>query len=324
MSSTTQGISVNAGAQALLERLRAEPARYRVRRLQLDNGTEVIDAGIEVRGGIEAGRLITEICMGGLGRVSVAHDSTGGPWPWQLQVASVNPVLACLASQYAGWSLKHGEGKDAFRALGSGPARALGSREPLFEELGYRDASDIAVLVLEVDDLPPAGLAEDIAAACGVAAEALTLVLTPTASLAGAVQVVGRVLEVGLHKAHELGFPLEAIVDGLGAAPLCPPSPDPLTAMGRTNDAIIFSGDLHLFVAAGDEQAEGLAQALPSAGSADFGRPFAELFAAYEYDFYKVDKMLFSPARVAVTALESGRTFFGGELAPDLLHASFA
>ncbi len=82
----------------------------------------------------------------------------------------------------------------------------------------------------------------------------LTLIYAPTQSLAGGVQVVARVLEVALHKAHELKFPLERVVEGLGAAPLSPPHPDLVKAMGRTNDAIIYAGRVHLFVtgAAGD------------------------------------------------------------------------
>ena len=57
-------------------------------------------------------------------------------------------------------------------------------------------------------------------------------VYAPTQSLAGGVQVVGRVLEVALHKAHELHFPLENIVDGIATAPLSPPHPDFVTGHG--------------------------------------------------------------------------------------------
>ena len=76
---------------------------------------------------------------------------------------------------------------------------------------------------------------------------ALTVIYAPTQSLAGGAQVVARVLEVALHKAHELKFPLERIVDGMGAAPLSPPHPDFVTAMGRTNDAIIYGGRVQLY-----------------------------------------------------------------------------
>ena len=99
---------------------------------------------------------------------------------------------------------------------------------------------------MEVDKNPPSELLAKMAEQCGVAAENLTVILTPTKSLAGVVQVVARVLETALHKAHELKFPLERIIDGAGSAPLCPPIPDFVQAMGRTNDAILFAGRVQL------------------------------------------------------------------------------
>jgi methenyltetrahydromethanopterin cyclohydrolase len=137
------------------------------------------------------------------------------------------------------------------------------------------------------------------------------------------VQIVARVLEVALHKTHALGFPLADVAEGLGTAPLPPPAPDFLTAMGRTNDAVLFGGEVQLLVGGPEEAARDLARRLPSSASRDYGRPFAELFQAAGYDFYKLDPMLFSPARVTVTALSTGRSFVAGELAPELLARSF-
>ncbi len=312
--------SLNRLAAPLIEHLVSEADVLRLAVSQQANGTRIVDAGIEATGGVEAGRRIAEICLGGLGRVAVLPADGA----WSLAVSTAQPVLACLGSQYAGWSLSHGEGKDGFFALGSGPGRALAGKEELFEELDYRDAADSACLVLETGKLPPLPLLDRIAGDCGVAADRLTLILTPTSSLAGATQVVARVLEVALHKAHFLGFPLDRIVDGMGTAPLCPPSPDFLTAMGRTNDAILFGGDVQLFVSGDDAAAEDLARKLPSEASSDYGRPFAEVFKAAGHDFYKIDPLLFAPARVAVTCLASGRTFRAGRLNPDLLERSFA
>lgn len=299
----------------------AEALRLRVSRLQ--NGTVCVDAGIEAQGGLEAGRRIAEICMGGLGRVGLRAGSRFADWVWSLDVHSSNPVVACLASQYAGWSLSHGEGKGAFQGMGSGPARAAGSNEELFKELGYRDPAEEVALVLEVDRLPPVEVAAKVAERCGVAPERLTLILTPTTSLAGSVQVVARVLEVALHKVHALGFPLGQVVDGAGTAPVCPPSGDFLTAMGRTNDAILFGGEVQLFVDCDDAAAADLAQKLPSSASKDYGKPFAQMFKDCGYDFYKIDPFLFSPARVLVTVLKSGRTHVGGALDMALLQRSF-
>ncbi len=112
-----------------------------------------------------------------------------------------------------------------------------------------------------------------MARAARVAPGDVTFIYAPTQSLAGSTQVVARVLEVALHKAHAVGFDLGAIVDGIGAAPLSPPHPDFVQAMGRTNDAIIYGGRVQLFVEADDADARGLAEALPSTTSRDTRRP---------------------------------------------------
>ncbi|MGH8502307.1 MAG: methenyltetrahydromethanopterin cyclohydrolase [Gammaproteobacteria bacterium] len=315
--------SVNRLTARLVQQFVADADRLRIGVRKLSNGATVVDAGIDQPGGLEAGRRVAEICMGGLGHVSFTAGGVAERWPVTLHVHSADPVLACLGSQYAGWSLSHGEGKGAFHALGSGPARALAQKEPLYKDLAYQDKSDSACLVLEVDGPPPEPLVDKIARDCGVAADALTLILTPTRSLAGSTQVVARVLEVALHKTHELKFPLEHVVDGIGSAPLAPPAPDFIKAMGRTNDAILFAGQVQLYVRGDDEAARQLAEQLPSSASQDYGRPFADVFKAYEYDFFQIDPMLFSPARISVTALESGRTFHAGAIDLKLLEASF-
>jgi len=320
--------SVNKLTQTLVQELIDNADKLRLGIETLDNGCTVIDAGINVPGGLEAGRIITEICMGGMGTVSISQSAYTDNWPLTVNVHASNPVLACLGSQYAGWSLSH----EKYYALGSGPARAMARKqkdgvtvpvEELYKELDYQDASDSAALVIENDKIPPVEIIEKIAKACGLSAKQLTIIVTPTSSIAGAVQVVGRVLEVAMHKAHELHFPLENIIDGSGSAPVCPPHPDFVKAMGRTNDAILFAGQVHLFVKGSDEDAEKLAKQLPSSTSKDYGKPFAEIFKACNYDFFKIDGMLFSPASVIVTAVDSGKSYRAGQLDNALLDQSF-
>ena len=310
-------------AGRLLDALLADAAVLRLGVSREPDGAVIVDAGIAATGGIEAGRRIAELCLGGLGRVAIAAGSATPAAPFRVEVSTAQPVLACLASQYAGWSLSHGEGKDSWFAMASGPGRARVGREPLFDELGYRDTSPIALFVLETGRPPPRELIARVAVDCGLPERSLAFVLTPTTSLAGTVQIVARVLEVALHKVHALGFPLEQVRDGLGSAPLPPPSPDFLTAMGRTNDAILFGGEVQLFVTGPEAQVVELAEKLPSSASRDFGKPFATIFKDAGHDFYKIDPMLFSPARVLVTCLDTGRTFARGRLAPDLLAQSF-
>lgn len=316
--------SVNQLAAPIAQKMINNAEALRISAEKLSNGTTVIDAGVKVPGGLEAGRLVGEICLGGLGEVRFSSNGNFKRWRTSIDVYTSNPVIACLASQYAGWSLSHGEGKEKFQALGSGPARALGSNEPLFDELGYRDKSDTAIMVIEVDHTPPVELTDKIADRCKIKPENLTIILTPTSSLAGGVQVVARSLETSLHKSHELHFPLEKIIDGFASAPVCPPHKDFVRAMGRTNDAILFGGEVHLFVNAENDEAEQLANNLPSSASKDYGKPFADIFKDTGYDFYKIDPMLFSPASVIVTSLKSGKSFHAGKLDEALLDQSFS
>lgn len=316
---TNQWPSVNGLTNPLVQNLVAQARNLRLGVEKLANGCTIIDAGIHYPGGLEAGRLIAEICMGGLGHVSLQTSTTFTKWPWMLSVHSNNPILACLGSQYAGWSLAHGK----FFSLGSGPGRALAGREALYTELGYKDQANAACLVLESDKAPPEEVIAKVSADTGLAPENLTFILTPTRSLAGTVQIVARVLEVAMHKIHTLHFPLDHVVDGMASAPVPPPAPDFLQGMGRTNDAILFGGHAHIFVKGSDDAAAKLALELPSSASRDYGRPFAEVFKSVSMDFYKIDPMLFSPAAVTVTALESGNSFTGGKIDEALLNQSF-
>lgn len=313
-------LSVNGAVAPLVERLCADAAALGVA-VRREGGVRIVDAGIEAPGSVEAGRVVGEICMGGFGRVALRSAAADG-WPTWLEVSSSQPVLACLGSQYAGWSLaasKEETGGKKFFALGSGPARALAVKEPLFAELGYRDRASRGTLVLEVDRVPPPVVLDKVLRDCGLAPEALTVVLTPTTSAAGTTQVVARVLEVALHKAHELGFALADIVDGVATAPLPSPTPDGGQAMGRTNDAILYGGRVHLTVRGSEEAAQALAAKLPSRNARDFGRSFAEIFKAVDYDFYKIDGALFAPAEVWVSHLGSGRSWHAGALEMALL-----
>lgn len=314
--------SVNALTAPLVDRLAADAELLRLA-VTTQDGARMIDAGATVRGSIEAGRRIAEICLGGLGTVSIAPSGPISAWPYSVIVHAADPVIACLGSQYAGWSLADETGDSGFFALGSGPGRAVAVVEDLYQELGYRDTARQTALVLEAAGGPPASVIAKVAEATGLRAEDLTFIYAPTQSLAGATQVVARVLEVALHKAHTVGFDLHKIVDGIGSAPLSPQHPDFIQAMGRTNDAIIYGGRVHLYVEADEADAKQLAEQLPSTTSADHGAPFADIFGRVNGDFYKIDGALFSPAEVIVTSVTSGKSFRGGKLMPELVEASF-
>ena len=312
--------SVNKSSLPLVEDLIKNSTNFKIGISKGPLGCKIVDCGINYAGGIKAGILITKICMGGLGEVDLAPTTTFKKWNWSINVYSSNPTLACLGSQYAGWNLS----SKKFYSLGSGPARSLAYREKLFKELGYKDRANKSSLVLEVDQVPPKEIISKIAKDCKILPSNLVIILTPTTSLAGNLQIVGRVLEVAMHKIHELGFPLEKIVDGFGQAPIPPPGSNFIEGMGRTNDAIIYGGNVHLFVSGLEKDIKDLAKNLPSRNSKDYGKPFAKIFKSYKSDFYSIDGSLFSPARVTITSLQTGKSFSCGEINEKLINASFS
>jgi methenyltetrahydromethanopterin cyclohydrolase len=309
---------LNDTALGIADRMTGDSDRLRVGVAAGSQGERLIDAGARVRGGIEAGLRVAAAAMGGLGAVSAVVDRTRERWPLVVEVRSSQPVLACLGSQYAGWNLS----TEGYFAMGSGPARAIAQIEPLFSTLRYREMAEAALLVLETGTPPPPEVVDKVARGTGLSADRLTFLYAPTQSLAGTVQIVARVLEVALHKANDLGFALDDIVDGIGSAPIPAPHPDFLAAMGRTNDAIIYGGLVQLFVTGSAEAARELAERLPSSTSRDFGQPFAEIFKRFKGDFYAIDPLLFSPAEVIVTAVDTGETFRAGGIDAEMLERS--
>ncbi|HSL95409.1 MAG TPA: methenyltetrahydromethanopterin cyclohydrolase [Thermoleophilia bacterium] len=318
-------LSLNERAAALFAQAEAAADLLEVAVARLPNGAAVLDAGVEAPGSLEAGRLFGEVCLGGLGDVRFRQLEVGDLTLPGVEVNVNHPVTACMASQYAGWAVNvpATETSKKYFAMGSGPARVLFAGEPLFEHLEYRDPeATVAVLALESRALPGAAVAEWVARKCGVPVDRVLLLVAPTASLAGSVQIAARIVETGLHKLHEVGFDLGTVRSGFGACPLAPVAADDLTAIGRTNDGVLYGGRAWYTVATEDAAIEAVIEGLPSSASRDYGVPFGELFKRYEGDFYKIDPLLFSPAEVALTNARSGRTFRAGGVNPGVLAGS--
>jgi len=287
----------------------------------LSSGTRVIDAGIEALGGFGAGRLLVELCMGGLGHLEYAPLTIDGEsWPG-VQVWTDHPAESCMASQYAGWAIS----PEGYFAMGSGPLRAKARVEKeLFAKLGYEEECARGVLVLETRAMPTDDVAAWIARKAGIAPDGITLAVAPTASIAGGVQIVARVIETGLHKMDALAFDLRRVLSASGTAPIPPVAKNDLRAIGRTNDCVLYGGQARYTIDASDDQLLQLTERLPASSSSDYGTPFYEIFKRYDRDFYKIDPMLFSPAEVWLTSASSGRTFHAGMVNAAVLRQSMA
>jgi methenyltetrahydromethanopterin cyclohydrolase len=312
-------LGLNERAWQLIEYIRRDVIELRVEARPRDCGTHLFDFGVAAKGGIDAGLRLSELCLSGLGHVSFANGRLGD-WNWPtICVWTDFPVAACLASQYAGWQLSF----ENYFGMGSGPMRAAAGREELFQHIDHTESPEHAVGVIESSQLPDDDVCRQIAEKCGVAPENLALVVAPTSSLGGTVQIVARSIETCLHKLHELGYDVNQVECGFGTAPLPPVAPNDLAGIGRTNDAVLYGADVALWVTGDDSAIEAIGEQIPANSSSDYGRPFIEIFENAGRDFYKIDPHLFSPAEVMIQNLDTGNVFRYGRLNPDVLKESF-
>ncbi|MFQ6077262.1 MAG: methenyltetrahydromethanopterin cyclohydrolase, partial [Candidatus Bathyarchaeia archaeon] len=230
-----------------------------------------------------------------------------------------------------------------FPVIGSGPARALAlnrrmpaavaskrdayeeagyvinSPPEIYEKIGYRDFSDVAVIALESPVLPTNETLQGIAEQCGVEPRRLYAIVAPTSSIVGSVQVAARVLEVGIHKLGLLGFDLKKIVSGSAYSAIAPVHPDSDEAMGRTNDMIWYGGVTFYTVECDDEDVRRIISRIPAEASKDYDKGFAEIFRGARHGFYDVDLGSFAPAIVTINNARTGSTFTAGRVNPEAL-----
>ncbi len=313
-------VSVNACAYSVFQRMVAEKELLDVSVEVMENGSTVVDAGVKVKGGFAAGKYLTELCLAGLASVNLGSADYGGVELPTIYVHVDRPATVLLGSQFAGWRISVGK----YFAMGSGPARALALKpKELYEKIGYRDSCDKAVLVLEADNLPTVEALNFVAQACGVEPKNLYVAVAPTSSIAGSIQISGRIVEMGLHKLTELGFDPKKVLYGSGRAPIAPLHPKFAHAMGRTNDMLLYAGATYFTVACDtDDEVRGFVKKAPSSSSSAYGRPFYEIFKEAGNDFYKIDPALFAPASVTVNNIKTGSTLSAGYINIEILKKS--
>jgi methenyltetrahydromethanopterin cyclohydrolase len=314
-------LSVNKKARELVRMLCATPEEYGVSVQKTQKGATLVDAGVDTKGGFEAGRLITEICMGGLGKARIFVRPCDDLQFPAISVFTDHPAVATLGCQFAGWQVD----ANGFSAICSGPGRALALKPSrIFQDIKYADKADTAVLVLEMSEKPNEALISSLSRECNVIPSQLYVILVPTMSLAGSVQISGRVVEAGLHKLTRLGLDPLCVDCAWGWAPIAPVHPEVSETMGRTNDAILYGGVASYVLRHNDDKVlKALLKAAPSSASKAHGRLFKDVFREAGADFFMVDPDLFAPAVFWVTNVTSGSTFRAGATRMDLLVSSW-
>lgn len=325
-------VKLNELAKNIVEEIIQYKELYKAEVHKLKNGSTVIDM---TNASWIGGKLVGEICMGGLGTVEFSSYNLDGNYLPSVNVYTSEPIFSCMASQLAGWNVKlkkdiEKDGvlkkKVVFQSLGSGPARVKSKVEKLFQELDCIDNSDCAVIVFETPKLPNEEVMNIIAEKCNVDISKTYAVYAPTACLTGSIQVAARIVETGIHKLHEIHFPLEVIKDGFGTTTIAPIAKDDLGAMGRTNDSISAAGMTYYTIDVEKEKEGELFELLkkaPANTSTSYGKPFLETFKAANFNFYDIDPGLFAPAVYTITNTKTGKSLTVGKVNHELLKQSY-
>lgn len=312
-------LSINELAYNLTKKLVERPEYYRVKIETLPSGATVIDTGIKAHGGYEAGLMVTRIAMGGAGTAELGYADFDEIKLPTVNVSTDHPAIALFGAQLAGWRIK----AEGYTAEGSGPARALALKpKDVFKKIEYKDESDVAVLLMEAEELPPDAAAYYIAERANVEPENVVMVMTTTTSLAGMVQISGRIVETGLFRLDQLGLDPKKILYGVGFAPVMPVHTDGGVAMGRAEDALTYGGVTSFVVDEEESVLEEIAEKAPSSNCKDYGKTSYEIYKAVNFDFTQIDPALFAPAEIMLTCAETGKTFASGKINTKIIKES--
>ncbi|MHC1627967.1 MAG: methenyltetrahydromethanopterin cyclohydrolase [Candidatus Nezhaarchaeales archaeon] len=312
-------VSVNRLAMKIVNELIDHQEEYRVKVEKLPCGATIIDTGLEATGGYLTGLKLTEICLGGLANCWLTYQAYGDIELPTIVVATDHPALSLLGCQLAGWMIKVGD----FFAPSSGPARALSLKpKKVFEKIGYKDEHSEAVIVMETNKKPTDEVAQKVAADCKVEPKNLYMVLTTTASMAGSVQVSGRVVETGLYRLEFLGLDPNKVVFASGSAPIMPPHPDVGISTAKEEDALLYGGVGSYVIDEEEAKLQEYASKAPATAWPDYGKTSYEALKAVNFDWSKLDPSFFTIGKLVLTSKKTGKTYIGGKVNPEMLRKS--
>lgn len=316
------GISVNKLALRLVKEAIRRKSELRIHVTESPQGATIIDFGINAQGGYLAGKYLTEICMGGLGSATISNADYGTLNLPSISVHTDHPAISLLGSQFSGWRIK----TDDYYAMCSGPGRALAHKpRKIYSSIAYEDESDVSILVLESDSNPTSQVLNMMAKECNVDVDKVYALVAPTSSVSGSTQISGRIIETGLHRLTSIGLDPCRVISGLGTAPIAPVHPKSGTAMGRTNDMILYGGTTFFIVDVEDDSTlKNQVEQASSTTSRDYGRKFVDIFKSVNEDFYKIDPALFAPAVVVINNIRTGSTFSSGHTNNEILRLSIS
>lgn len=315
-------ISVNKHSVELAKQLIHREQQYKVRSYK-EEGVTVIDCGVKMEGSWEAGKIISEILLGGLNHIyyETFPEKIGGTYFQGINVMSDFTVVQQAGCNISGWELEKGE----FAPVVAGPARTLARKENDWLEpySDYRDQYESGVITLEQSELPSKELVLKIVKAVGIPAENLYIAVASSASLVASIQVAARILEMALNRLKDLKFDLSAIKEAHGFCVVPPVIQDQTAAMGRLNDVLRYGGAATYTVDCEDSEVLDVLEYIYSETCSDYGVLFQDIYKKYGCNFYKIPSEVMAPAKIVMINQRTGNIFAGGDFQLTLLRESF-
>lgn len=316
-------ISLNQNAMSIVRQMIANRERLGCKLVTADCGAKLIDMGINCRGSWEAGLLYARVLLGDLGLVRLGRFPLSCDYTLSsVEIYTDDMPTACFGSQIAGWVIRDGD--DVMVASGPGRALAAAESDQFIHAVDYRDSSSEAVLCVQRDRYPSEALITCAAEACGVNTKDLYLLIAPDNCIVGSIQVASRFLEQAGHKLYSKGLDIGKVLHCRGSAPIAPVVKDPLKAMGRINDALVYGSELEIWIDADDcEIAKAIHQIVGKTSSPNYNELFQDIFVNCGGAFYLLDPDVNSIGRVQIHNVNTGRAFCAGEINYELLRRSF-
>ena len=316
-------ISLNQNVMPKVRQIIASQEKLGCKLITTDCGTKLIDMGINCRGSWEAGLLYARVMLGDLGIVQLGQFPLSGDYTLSSVEIHTNDMLtACFGSQIAGWVIRDSD--DVMVVSGPGRALAAAESDQFIHLIDYRDNSTEAVLCVQRDKYPSEALITYAAEACGVHTKDLYLLIAPDNCIVGSIQVASRFLEQASHKLYSKGLDPGKVLHCRGSAPIAPVIKDPLKAMGRINDALVYGSELEIWIDANDSEiAKAIHQIVGKTSSPNYNELFQDIFVKGGGAFYLLDPDVNSVGRIQIHNINTGRAFCAGEINYELLRRSF-
>ncbi|BFK88860.1 methenyltetrahydromethanopterin cyclohydrolase [Pseudoflavonifractor gallinarum] len=314
--------SINQRALAMVEEgILPHQEQLQVRAHTLANGATVIDMGVEEKAGWRAGKLFTESCLGGLGRLDFTTMWIGEHLVPAATITVDRPAVAELSCHDAIYVMNY----HGVRTTFSGPFRAIGGMDAYARATPYRDPCTArAVAHLQTTELPGEEMTTQLAGEIGIDPSGLYLLAARTGTLAGAVQVCARNVEQTFPTLLDRGFNTDCVVQASGSAPIFGAVADEYVAYGRVNDCLIYGQETNLWVDCTDEEIERILPDLTFDKNQDiYGVSFEELFARSGHNWAHVPRDWDAPCKINFHNLRTGHAFSSGRLGYDTLERSF-